>query len=401
MKKCLIKIVSFIATLSLLLSVLPSAVHASPSSLLEQIDQAEKEKQQLEQQKQEVEGDKNEKKNELNQLHYEQGTLKAKIDSFNAELAEENGKYEQICRNIETKKEEIEVKKNELAEAKATEKEQYETMKKRLQYIYEQPDNMYLDMILSSKDFATFLNIADYILMISEYDNGMLEDYKQTTVEVGNKEAELEGELAELETLEKQSREEQDRISELISTTNVFVSQYTAQINDTNSELAAIEKEIADKEALIKAQEEDIEALKKQYEEELRLSQLAAQSAKRNISDVSFADNDRYLLANLIYCEAGGEPYEGQLAVGAVVMNRVLSSRYPDTVYGVIYQKSQFSPASSGRLDLALAQNLASASCYQAADEAMAGTTNVGNCVYFRTPVPGLNGTQIGNHIFY
>ena len=401
MKKCLIKIVSFIATLSLLLSVLPSAVHASPSSLLEQIDQAEKEKQQLEQQKQEVEGDKNEKKNELNQLQYEQGTLKAKIDSFNAELAEENGKYEQICRNIETKKEEIEVKKNELAEAKATEKEQYETMKKRLQYIYEQPDNMYLDMILSSKDFATFLNIADYILMISEYDNGMLEDYKQTTVEVGNKEAELEGELAELETLEKQSREEQDRISELISTTNVFVSQYTAQINDTNSELAAIEKEIADKEALIKAQEEDIEALKKQYEEELRLSQLAAQSAKRNISDVSFADNDRYLLANLIYCEAGGEPYEGQLAVGAVVMNRVLSSRYPDTVYGVIYQKSQFSPASSGRLDLALAQNLASASCYQAADEAMAGTTNVGNCVYFRTPVPGLNGTQIGNHIFY
>ncbi|MBR5067326.1 MAG: cell wall hydrolase, partial [Lachnospiraceae bacterium] len=64
-------------------------------------------------------------------------------------------------------------------------------------------------------------------------------------------------------------------------------------------------------------------------------------------------------------------------------------------------QKSQFSPASSGRLDLALAQNLATPSCYQAADEAMAGSTNVGNCVYFRTPVPGLNGTQIGNHIFY
>ena len=198
MKKCLIKIVSFIATLSLLLSVLPSAVHASPSSLLEKIDQAEKEKQQIEQQKQEVEGEKNEKKNELNQLQYEQGTLKAKIDSFNVELAEENGKYEQICRNIETKKEEIEVKKNELAEAKATEEEQYETMKKRLQYIYEQPDNMYLDMILSSKDFATFLNVSDYILMISEYDNGMLEDFKQTTIEVGNKEGELEGTRYEL-----------------------------------------------------------------------------------------------------------------------------------------------------------------------------------------------------------
>jgi spore germination cell wall hydrolase CwlJ-like protein len=401
MKKAFTVFVSLLATLSLFFDMSPLLVHATPSSLLQQIDEAEKQKQAIEEEKQAAQGEKDEKKNELNQLQYQQGTLKAQLDSFNANLAEENRKYEEICDKIDVKKEEIEVKKQELADAKATEEEQYETMKKRLQYIYEQPDDMYLDMILSSKDFATFLNIADYIFMISEYDNDMLADYKQTTLDVAAMEAELEEELAGLETLEEQSRQEQSRITDLINTTNDFVNQYSAQISDTNNELAEIEKEIAEKEAQIKAQEEDIEALKKQYEEELRLSQLAAQSAKRDISEVSFADNDRYLLANLIYCEAGGEPYEGQLAVGAVVMNRVMSSRYPDTVYGVIYQKSQFSPASSGRLDLALAQNLATASCYQAADEAMAGNTNVGNCVYFRTPVPGLNGMQIGNHIFY
>ena len=93
--------------------------------------------------------------------------------------------------------------------------------------------------------------------------------------------------------------------------------------------------------------------------------------------------------------------YEGKLAVGAVVLNRVRSSAYPNTVYGVIYASGQFSPAGSGRLALALAQNKATPSCYQAADEAMAGMTNVGNCVYFRTPIPGLTGIQIGNHIFY
>ena len=401
MKKAFTVFVSLFATFSLFFNMTPLFVHATPSSLLQQIDEAEKQKQAIEEEKQAVQGEKDEKKNELNQLQYQQGTLKAQLDSFNENLAEENRKYEEICDKISAKKDEIEIKKQEVAEAKADEEEQYATMKKRLQYIYEQPDDMYLDMILSSKDFATFLNVADYIYMISEYDNNMLEDYKQTTIDVANKEAELEGELANLESLEEQSKEEQSRITELINTTNVFVSEYTAQISDTNNELAEIEKEIAEKEAQIKAQEEDIEALKKQYEEELRLSQLAAQSSRRDISEVSFADNDRYLLANLIYCEAGGEPYEGQLAVGAVVMNRVMSSRYPDTVYGVIYQKSQFSPASSGRLDLALAQNLATPSCYQAADEAMAGSTNVGNCVYFRTPVPGLNGTQIGNHIFY
>ena len=89
------------------------------------------------------------------------------------------------------------------------------------------------------------------------------------------------------------------------------------------------------------------------------------------------------------------------LAVGSVVINRVLSSQYPDSVVGVIYQNKQFSPVGSGRLALALAENRATEKCYQAADEAMAGITNVGNCVYFRTPIEGLTGISIGGHIFY
>ncbi len=106
-------------------------------------------------------------------------------------------------------------------------------------------------------------------------------------------------------------------------------------------------------------------------------------------------------MANLIYCEAGGEPYDGQVAVGSVVINRVLSSVYPDTVVGVIYQNRQFTPAGSGRLAIALNDNRATASCYRAADEAMSGVTNVGNCVYFRTPIEGLEGIRIGGHVFY
>ena len=116
---------------------------------------------------------------------------------------------------------------------------------------------------------------------------------------------------------------------------------------------------------------------------------------------MTFAEGDRYLLANLIYCEAGAEPYAGQLAVGSVVINRVLSGSYPDSVVGVIYQNKQFSPVASGRLELALAANRATQSCYQAADEAMSGVSNVGNCVYFRTPIEGLTGISIGGHIFY
>ena len=83
------------------------------------------------------------------------------------------------------------------------------------------------------------------------------------------------------------------------------------------------------------------------------------------------------------------------------MINRVLRSVYPNSVVEVIYQKSQFTPAGSGRLALALAEDRATPACYKAADEAMAGQTNVGNCVYFRTPIEGLTGISIGNHIFY
>jgi len=180
----------------------------------------------------------------------------------------------------------------------------------------------------------------------------------------------------------------------LITEVSKSISQYEDQIDDAEKAARAYETEM-------KKLEKDLKYLKKKLAEEQAMSQLAANSEWRNISEVTFAEGDRYLLANLIYCEAGGEPYAGQVAVGAVVINRVLSSKFPDTVVGVIYQKRQFSPVGSGRLELALARNKATESCYKAADEAMAGLSNVGNCVFFRTPIPGLTGISIGGHIFY
>lgn len=172
------------------------------------------------------------------------------------------------------------------------------------------------------------------------------------------------------------------------------MSHFANQIDDEEKKALQIEAEMAEK-------EQNIENLKAIYAQEIAMSQQAANAKWRDISEVTFAEGDRYLLANLIYCEAGGELDAGKLAVGAVVINRVLSSIYPDTVVGVVYQNKQFSPVGSGRLDLALASNRATASCYRAADEAMAGITNVGGCVYFRTPIEGLSGISIGGHIFY
>ncbi len=371
------------------------------TTTLEQLQQAEQEMQQMEQEKEEIDGEREELEGELGGLNQQHGTLKAELDSLNKELEEAAEHLAELESQIKAKEAEIAQTQKELEEAKQTEADQYEAMQNRMQASYESPDSDYLEMLLSARSISELLNYADYISMLADYDNMMLTRYREAKEEVAAKEVALEGELSELETLKQANLDEQERINSLISTTAQYVQQYAAQISTAEAELAEIEAEIARKEAEIAAQQADVEALKKQYQEELLMSQLANSSSKRDISQVVFEEGDRYLLANLIYCEAGGEPYEGQVAVGAVVINRVLSSVFPDTVSGVIYQRKQFSPVASGRLALALSQNKATPSCYQAADAAMSGTTNVGGCVYFRTPIPGLTGIQIGGHIFY
>ncbi|MBO5341593.1 MAG: cell wall hydrolase [Lachnospiraceae bacterium] len=371
------------------------------TSTLNQLQEAQQQMQQMEQEKEQVDQERQELEGELGGLNQQHGSLKAELDSLNTELAEAAEHLAELETQIADKEDEITKTRKELEEAKATEEAQYEAMQYRMQASYESPDTDYLEMLLSARSISELLNMADYISMLADYDNRLLVEYQEAKDAVAAKEVVLETELAELEVLKQANLDEQARINDLIKTTSAYVQKYAQQISTAEAELAEIEAEIARKEAEIAAQEADIQALQKKYQEELLMSQLANSSSKRDISQVTFEEGDRYLLANLIYCEAGGEPYEGQVAVGAVVINRVLSSVYPNTVSGVIYQRSQFSPVASGRLALALSQNKATASCYQAADEAMAGVTNVGGCVYFRTPIPGLTGIQIGGHIFY
>ena len=105
------------------------------------------------------------------------------------------------------------------------------------------------------------------------------------------------------------------------------------------------------------------------------------------------------LLAALIHCEAGGEAYEGQLAVGAVVMNRVRSTAFPNSIAEVIYASGQFTPAMTGRLE-EVYNGSGCDSCHKAAEEALAGNTNVGEAKYFRR-AGKRQGTVIGNHVFW
>lgn len=108
---------------------------------------------------------------------------------------------------------------------------------------------------------------------------------------------------------------------------------------------------------------------------------------------------DEMLLAALIQCEAGNQPYEGQVAVGAVVMNRVNCPAYPNTIAGVIYASGQFTPAKTGKVEK-LAVNGVKDSCLQAARAAMAGETTVGGAMHFRRTGKH-EGIVIADHVFW
>ncbi len=302
---------------------------------------------------------------------------------------------------MELKQMEIDETRAALEEAVILRQNQYDSMKARIRFLYEGGSNGYMDILLSADSFGEFLNFADYVEQLSAYDRVMLEEYVKTEGEIGDKSEELQEEMNELVSLQEGVAAQQARVGELIGKTADRIAKTAESIEDVEAQADEFEQQVMEKQQEAEEAEQEYQTIKAKYEEELRLSRLAAQSAWRDISQVEFEEGDRYLLANLIYCEAGGEPYEGQVAVGAVVINRVLSSVYPDTVTGVIYQRYQFSPVNSGMLANALAVDKATQSCYRAADEAMSGVTNVGNCVYFRTPIPGLEGIRIGGHIFY
>lgn len=387
--------VSYKQSIAVLLAAAIAVVSAGSVSMpvyaettLERLQKAKEEKEKTEDAMESTE-------DKMESLEITKNSLLGQLSTLNDELAQISANLTKIEADIAAKELQIEQTEAQLMEAVRAQDEQYENMKLRIKAMYEQGGtDSYIGILFSSESFSEFLNKSDYIDRVQAYDRKMLQNFQDTCKYVAETKVQLDEELVVLNDLKVKAQEEKSRVAGLVSRTSANVSSYTNQIEDAEATIDALE-------SMLDKQEQDIAALQKQYEEELAKSRLAAQSKWRDISDVNFEEGDRKLMANIIYCEAGAEPYEGQVAVGAVVINRVLSSVYPNTVVGVIYQKKQFSPVASGRLALALANDKATESCYRAADEAMSGVTNVGQCVYFRTPIPGLEGIRIDGHIFY
>ena len=369
------------------------AAHSTPyyveatKTTKEKLDEAEKGKKETEQRI-------DEEKQNLDSLDKKRSSLRKELNGLNSDLETISAHLDDLYDQIEKKEQEIAETQAELEDAREREKVQYEAMMKRIRFMYEDSETLYLEIMFQAKNFSQLITLSNYVDALASYDKKKFDEYQQYRIEVEELEARLQSENVELNLLKEEAEEEKANVIVVINKTSAKVTEYTGKIDE-------YEALIQEEQALLKKQQEDIAALKKQYEEELRLSRLSANSVWRDISEVSFDDGDRYLLANLIYCEAGGEPYEGQLAVGAVVMNRVRSAAYPDNVYGVIYASGQFTPAAAGKVDQVYLSGRIRESCIKAAEEAIAGNTNVGAACHFRRDNGTRDGVVIGHHVFF
>lgn len=353
----------------------------------------------------------NEKEEKLNEIQSLLGGLNDSKNNLDEYLGDLKDSYsaislymEDLQLEIEEKQKQIEDINAELEKAKTEKTEQYEAMKLRIKYMYESGDTSYIEVLFSDASLSEILNRVEYTAELLEYDRSKLEEYEQLLTYIEASRIELTKEMEDLNTLLSDQKERQAEMSSMMSDAAENIRNKENEIDEAESKAEQLALEI-------QAGKDTIEELKE--EESRRIAESIRQSieqASREAAGLTDAttetftynpdDEDLMRLAAILYCEARGEPYEGILAVGTVVMNRVADPRFPNTIEEVIMSPNQFSPVASGLYAIAYAKG-ANETCIKAAKEVLYDGVRTGDWLYFRTVNNIIQGTVIGNHVFY
>ena len=347
------------------------------------------------QEKKTLENDLQKAKELIDSLKGSKEDIQSEVEKLDKQLNEISGKVKELESRLSKKRQEIADTESALNKAKEQEKKQYRNMKKRIQFMYENGSTPVWQMLAEAESFSDFLNRTEYITDINAYDRKKLVEYQDLQEQIAAQKEDLESDMTELVAMQDDMKKKQTNVSSLINTTKANLAQTQEDLADAQSNVADLEDKINQ----MVEYEKQLE-IQKAKEDAARLAAIKEQE-KEDTSTVVYVptDSDQYLLGAIIQCEAGGESYDGKLAVGSVVINRVKSSYFPNSVSGVIYQSGQFSPVASGRLAYRLEAGV-DGSCLQAAQDVLNGNITVG-CLYFRQNNGIIQGTVIGNHVFY
>ena len=249
------RFVGLLIVTSLLAAHVPLFVHAATLTN-DKIKQSEESKKQAEEERKSLKSNLTDVKSLLASLETSKSNLENYIQELDEDLTDINEKIDQLNRLITDKEFEIKTTEAELEEARSIADKQYDTMKKRIKFVYERGESSTAEMLLSSKSFVDFLNKAEFISRISAYDKRMLDSYIDARNLVAAKEQELIEQKNGLEDARAAVRNEQDALETLMEDKEKEITVYEGDISNKEAAIAEYEAMIAEQDQIIK----DLEA---------------------------------------------------------------------------------------------------------------------------------------------
>lgn len=335
--------------------------------------------------------------------------LAGQLAGINQELVAISDQISTTEMQVEITNGEIQRTKDSLADTQAKEAQQYNDMKTRIKYMYETGSASLLEMLFSAEDMTDFLNKADFIQNISDYDRKMLTELQETKNQIAEEEKTLQAQQDSLVSLQTSLDKKQSDLEAKAAATSTDLATFQAQLAALRAQEAAeLEAKRQQELQQQQQQEQQQESDKPSSGDGFLMVRRPPRSTPDSGGDIiqgggSDATHDELTtFAALLDCEAIHD-YNSMLAVATVIMNRVESPLFPNSIHGVIYATGQFEPVWSGRLDSVLNSGPSSLSL-QVAQDAVNGArlSSVIDCYYFlyagATDRPGVN---VGGNLFF
>lgn len=360
----------------------------------------------------------------VSDLEQQTQDLQTELDDLNKQLSSLSKEITSLAGKIADTNQAAEQAELDLTAAKLDEELQYRSMKKRIQFIYENGETSFFEILFTSSSMGEFLNRMDFVSQVTEYDRKMLDRLKETRNDIDQKEKNLKKQEKELDSMKQEMVSKQNELNEKISSTNGKLDASSKELAAAKEAQAAAEKALAAKQDSYNTAGTTAEDSKQNsnQSEKAPVTNENKKPAQESTSKPSNTDTqkpntdnsttqkpsqpadttDLVLLAAILECEAGSSDYNALLAVATVIMNRVESPRYPNTLSGVIYQSGQFSPTWNGSLSRVLERG-PKPLCYQVARDALSGKrlASVSDCYQFRAASSGHEGVVVGGNVFF
>ena len=298
----------------------------------------------------------------IDNLQNQTSALENELKGINQDILTLSEKISDTEMQVELLNSDIDKTQDDLEKAQKNEDQQYEDMKSRIKYMYENGNASLLEMLFSAKNMTDFLNKADFIENLSDYDRQALTQLQDIHQEIADQKEDLENQQASMQSLSEQLKSKQTELQAKAVATSTDLDTVNAKLKKAKEEEAARLAEEARQRAAAEA------AAKKDNAGQVN----GTGGGTITTGGTTVSADDLTLLAAIIQCEAHYN-YESMLAVATVIMNRVESSRFPNSISGVVYANGQFAPVWTGSLKRVLSQGPGTLS-RQVAQEAINGS---------------------------